>query len=153
VIEHQMQLHSTLRAPKPCPVIHRHTQINRRGVQAHQLVLEPEFSLAIDLGNHLVEQPVEDPLEELPRAVLVGIGQRRANRCLNSKMRKLALAALQPALNLAQRMRPTQLAEQHAHELRPARQPLAAVLGTRFLHKALKFNTRNQLENLAEHAA
>ncbi len=68
-------------------------------------------------------------------------------------MHKLALAALQAPFHLAQRMSARKLAEQHRHKLAPARQPLGSVLSPGLLDQALEFNARNQLENLAEHAA
>jgi len=83
----------------------------------------------------------------------VGVGKRGARRRLDAQVSKLALAALQPAFNLAQRMRSPQLAEKHGHELTPTGKPLRSMLGTGLPDHALKLNTWNQLEDLAEHAA
>ena len=45
-----------------------------------------------------------------------------------------------------------ELAEQHGHELPPAREPAGVALGERPLHQALELRPRKQLEELAEHA-
>ena len=56
----------------------------------------------------------------------IGVGQRRTGRCFDAQMSQLALATLQPAFNLSQRVSAAQLAEQHGDKLVPTRQLLAA---------------------------
>ncbi len=75
MVKHQVQLHRTLGAAEMRPVVHRQAQVNRRRVDAYQLVLETEFALADHLGCNLVEQIVEDLLEQLPRPVPIGVGK------------------------------------------------------------------------------
>ena len=50
-------------------------------------------------------------------------------------------------------LRSAKLAEQHADELAPARQALAAMLAFVSIDDALKVGSRNELEYLAGHAA
>ncbi|MFO1207057.1 MAG: hypothetical protein U1E63_15270 [Burkholderiales bacterium] len=65
----------------------------------------------------------------------------------------MLLAALQPAFDLAQRMRPPQLAEQHGDELAQLENPFAACSAPLCLTKRSNSTSWNQLEDLAEHAA
>ena len=85
--------------------------------------------------------------------MLVGVGQGRARGRRDPQVLELALATPQAAADLAQRMRPPELAKHHGDELTPARQPFARVLGVGLSDHALKVQAWNQLEYLAEHAA
>ena len=136
-----MQLHRPFGAPKHRPGKHVRTQIDDGGIQTEQLVLESERLRAGDLATprqHLVEHD----LIERPGAVGIGVGERRPRRRRDPEMRELALAARQPAADLAQRMRPPELREQHRHELVPAGEPAGMPLGVRLLHGALKVDAR-----------
>src|SRR5438067_10862327 len=55
----------------------------------------------------------------------IGIGERGARRGLDPQMTQLAFTALQAPCTCAQRVRTTQLTEQHRHELAPMLTPLA----------------------------
>ncbi len=96
---------------------------------------------------------MEQLLEQFGRPVLVGIGQRGPARRLDAQMRQLAFAALKPALNLAQRMRTSQLTKQHGHQMTPAGKALGPLLSTGDLDQTLEVVARHELEHLAEHAA
>ena len=61
-------------------------------------------------------------------------------------MRELALAARQAAADLAQRVRATQLAEQHGNELAPTGEPTRMTLGLCRHDGPLKLRTRKELE-------
>lgn len=148
-----MQLGRALGAAELRPVMHRQTQVDDGRVQADQLVPEAESLFASSLGRHNAVQIVEDLIEQLPGAVSVGIGQGRTGGGFDAKVRQLALATLQTALDFAQAVRLSQLTEQHADELAPARQAFATVFRLRLLDQALKVSARNELEYLAEHAA
>ena len=148
-----MQLDRALGGAELCPVIHGEAQIDDGRIDADQFVLETELFLAHRFGGDRLEQAVEDLLEQFPRTMTVGAGQRRARRRLDTQVGEFALTTLQPALDLPQGVGATQLAEQHADELAPARQTLAPVLRSRFPHHALEVGARNQLEYLTEHAA
>lgn len=54
--------------------------------------------------------------------MFVGIGQRGMRRGGNAEMAERALGTTQIPADLAQRGRPSELAEQHRHELAPARE-------------------------------
>ena len=81
VIEQQMQLDRSLGGAKLRPVMHAQAQIDHRGVQAHQLVLESELLRLLapwqsQLRLETREEPVEEILVQLPRSMLVHVGQR-----------------------------------------------------------------------------
>src|SRR5690606_35125715 len=104
-------------------------------------------------GTAPVEQLVEHLLVELPRSVLVGVGQRRPLRRRDPQMSQLALTARQPAADLAQRVRPSELTEQHGDELAPTREPARVALGVGTDHGLLELGAWKELEQLAEDAA
>src|SRR5437870_4197551 len=119
----------------------------------------PSVDVATDLMTMLLSHPrffsvvaVEHGAIELPRAVFVGVRQGRARGRRDAQVLELALAAAQPAANLPQRMGAPELAEQHRHELPPAREAPRVTLGVRPLHQGLELRPRKQLEQLAEHA-
>jgi hypothetical protein len=60
-------------------------------------------------------------------------------------MLQLSLAARPTTTDLAQRMRPAQLAKQHGHELAPTGEPASVPLGLVFLHRVFEFPTREKL--------
>jgi hypothetical protein len=84
------------------------------------------------------QERVEHGAIELPRAVGVGIGQRRAGGGRDAQVLELALAAAQPAADLPQRMGAPELAEQHGHELPPAGEAARMALRVRPLHQGLE---------------
>lgn len=153
MVEHQMQLDCALGGAELCPVIHGKAQIDDGRIDADQFVLEAKLLLAHHFGGDRLEQAVEDLLEQFPRSMAVGVGQRRARRRFDAQVSELALATLQPALDLSQGVGSAKLTEQHADELAPARQPLAAVFRSCLFHDAFKIGAWNKLEHLAEHAA
>lgn len=146
-IEYQMRLDRALGATELRPVIHGKAQIDDGRIDADQFVLEAKLLLlAHRLGDDCREQTVEDLFEQFPRPMPAGVGQRRACRCLDAQVGEFALAALQPAFDLPQGVGAAQLVEQHADELAPARQPLAAVLRSCLFDHALEVGVRNELE-------
>ena len=153
VVEHQMQLDRAFGAPELRPVIHGEAQIDHGRIDADQLVLETELLLPHRLGGDSLEQPVEHLLEKLPRAMRVGVGQRRARRRFDTQVGEFAFATLQTTFDLAQGMGSAQLAEQHADKLAPARQPLASIFRPSLFDDAFEVGSRDELEYLAEHAA
>jgi len=153
VVEHHMQLDRALGAAKRRPVLHRQTQIDRGRIETDQLVLETKRAFVMRLSGDRRKQAVEDLFEQLPRTVAVRVRQRGADWGCDPQVDQLALATLQPALDLPQRMGPTELAKQHPHKLAPARQTLAAIFGPRSLDDALEVRARDELKYLAEHAA
>src|SRR5207244_11649432 len=69
------------------------------------------------------------------------------------QMPQLSLAARQTAANLAQRMRASQLAKQHGHELAPTGETPRVPLGLVLLDRLLELPARKQLQHLRENAA
>src|ERR1700757_381424 len=67
-------------------------------------------------------------------------------------MPQLAFAGGQSAANLAQRLRPPQVAEQHGHELAPATEPTGMALGPVLDDGPLKLGAGKQLQHLPENA-
>lgn len=84
-------------------------------------MLEAELLRQPHAARDPIEEPVEDPFVQLPGTVGIGVEQGRPGRGFDAQVGQLALNALQPALDLAQRMCPAQLAEHHGDELAPAR--------------------------------
>lgn len=66
-------------------------------------------------------------------------------------LRVLPLLCL-PALSLLPGHSLAQLAEEHGNELAPASEAPGVAFGSRLLDRLLKVETREELENLAEHA-
>ena len=151
MIQQAMELDRPLRPSELRPV--RRAQVDHRRVQAHQLVLEPERPPTPRQGLTASEERLEHGPIELPRAMGVGIGQRRAGRRRDAQVFELALTAAQPAADLSQGMGTAELAEEHGDELPPAREPAGMALGVRPRHQRLELRPRKQLEELAEHAA
>jgi hypothetical protein len=69
-----MQLHGSFGAAEPGPVIHGHAQINHRGIQTDQLVLEPELLLRVELTASTLQKTEEHPLIKFPGTMPIGIG-------------------------------------------------------------------------------
>ena len=153
VAQQAMQLDRPLGAPEVRPVEQRRTQIDDRGIQTHQLVLEPKLPPPLRQGLAACQQFLEHRAIELPGAMRVGVGQRRAARRGDAQVLELAFTPAQPATNLSQGMGAAELAEQHRHKLAPAAEPAGVALRVRALHQPLGLRPRKQLEQLAEHAA
>jgi len=153
MVENKMQFDRALGAAELRPVVHGQAQVDHGRIKADQFVLEAELLLAHDLGGDDLEQAIEHLFEQFPRAMAIGIGQRRTGGGFYPQVCQFAFATLQPTFDLPQGMRPPQLAEQHGYELAPARQTLRAVFRSSVFDDALKVATRNELEYLTEHAA
>ena len=156
MIQQQVQLDGSLGPPELRPVEQRHAQVDDRGVQAQQPVLEPKFLLAPLTGHPSLaaaQQLLEYGLEQLPRPVFVGVAQRRPlRRHRNPQVLQLALTTGQPSADLPQRMRPPQLAEQHGYELTPTGEAPRVVFRLVLFHRAFELQTREQLQQLRENA-
>src|ERR1019366_2095248 len=132
-------------------------QVDDAPVQAHQLVFETELlPPALVLHQFLAFEHgfSETLLDQFPRPMLIGVGQRGSLGChRHPQMLQLPLATRQAAANLAQRMRLSQLAKQHGHELAPTgetpRVPFSLVL----LDRLFEIPAREQLQHLRENAA
>src|SRR4029077_18273249 len=85
--------------------------------------------------------------------VFVSIGQSGALGCVRqSQVAQLAFAGGEAAANLAQRLRPPQVTEQHGHELSPATEAAGVALGPVLDDGLLELEARKQLQHLAENA-
>ena len=88
---------------------------------------------------------------QLPGPMFVGIGQGGAlGRIGQPQVPQLAFAGGQLATNLAQRLGPPQVAEQHSHELAPATEPSGMPLGRMLEDRLLELVTGRQLQHLAK---
>src|SRR5574342_533910 len=152
MVEEEMELHRPLRPAEGGPVEERGAEIDHRGVQAHQLVLEPE--LPAPFGGLLAapEELEEDLLVERPGPVLVRVGQGGPLGGGDPQVAELALAAGQAPADLPEGLRPAELAEEHSHELAPGGEAPGVSFGFRLLDGPLEFEPREELEELAEHA-
>ena len=152
MIEQQMQLDGPLGAPVLRPVEDSGAQLDQGGVEREQLVLESKPMTSSHFAA-ASEQLIEHAPVKLPRPVLVGVGQGGARgRLRQSQMPQLALAGGQPAADLAQRLRPSQVAKQHGHELAPAGETAGMALRPVLGHNPLKLVAGKQLQHLAENA-
>ena len=152
VIEQAVQFDGALGAAELGPVEHGGAQVDDRRIQADELVFKPELAAAGDLGLAAAEQGLEHGAVQLPRPMLVGVGQGRAGRRLDPQVLELALATAQPPADLSQRVGAPELAEQHGHELAPAGEAARVALRPGLLDQGLELGPRKQLEELAEHA-
>jgi hypothetical protein len=153
VVEQAVELDRALGAPELGPVEEGRAQIDHRRVEADQLVLEAELPPALGQGLAPQEQRLEHRPVELPRAMLVGVGQGRAAGGGDPEVLELAFAAPEAAADLPQRVGAPELAEEHGHELPPAGEPPSMPFSVRPLDQRLELGARKQLEPLAEHAA
>jgi hypothetical protein len=153
VIEHQVQLHRAFGALVLGPVEQAGTQIDHGRVDTEQLIAEAEFARTVVGPLAAPQQLFEHRAVELPRAVRVRIGQRRALRRLDPQMAQLPLAAGQSAADLPQTLGPAELTEQHGDELIPRGEPAGMAFGSVLFDQGLKLRTGEELEELAENAA
>jgi hypothetical protein len=85
--------------------------------------------------------------------MFVGVSQGGATWSRDSEVRQLPFATRQTIADLAQRLRPSQLAKKHGDKLTPTGKSPGMPLGPDFLNPALKLQTRKKLEKLTENAA
>src|SRR5208282_1453249 len=147
-----MQLHGTFAAAVVGPVEDAGAEFDQGGVQTQQLVLEAEAMRAGGFAA-ATQQLIKHGAVQLPGPVFVGIGQGGAlGRIGQSQVPQLAFAGGQPAANLAQRLRPPQVTEQHGHELSPATETTGMTLGPVLGNGLFKLVAGKQLQHLAENA-
>ena len=152
MVEQQMQLDGAFGAAVLRPVEDRGAQLDQGSVETEQLVLEAEAMASGDFAA-AAQQLIEDAAVQLPGTVLVGVGQGGTfGRIGQSQVAQLAFAGSQPAANLAQRLRPSQMAEQHGYELSPTTEPAGMALRPVLDDGPLKLGAGKQLQHLAENA-
>ena len=156
VADEHVGLHAPLGRAVLGPGEHRQTQDDDRGVHAVQPVLEPELVLP---RPELPERPEpregahEQLLEHRGGPVLVGVRQRRlVGSRAHAQVAQLSEAAGQAGADLAQRLRPRELAEQHRDELGPAREPFGVPLVTVLPDDPRELGLRKETKQLTEDA-
>jgi hypothetical protein len=75
------------------PVEQGNREIDDRGVQTHQFVLESELFLPLNLVSASIKQLQRDALVELPGTMLIGISQGGTTRCADAQMFQFSLTA------------------------------------------------------------
>jgi hypothetical protein len=103
VVQKQMQFDGPLGSTELDPVKQGDREINDCGVQAHQLILESELFLPLNLVLTSVQQLQKESLVESSRAMSIGIGQGGATGSGNSKMFQFALTASQTTCDFPER--------------------------------------------------
>ena len=94
MVEEEVELDRPLGLTERCPIEQRSAEVDDRGIQTKELVLEAEFPLARRNGPALVEKLIEHLLVELPGSFLVGVGQRGpGGGCVDAEMLQLAQTA------------------------------------------------------------
>lgn len=155
MIQQDMDLDPALGAAKARPGEQAEAEGNGRGVEAHELVLESEFSLSVlsefaGVTEMLQERP-EQALVECGRSVLIGVGESGALGAFgNPEMLELAKATGQSSANFPERVRMSEVAEEHGDKLRPATEPFCLVLGTMVDDQFLELGTGNMLKKLTK---
>ena len=145
MIQDKVQFNGSFGTTKPRPVIHGQTQINRRGIQAQQFILEPEFPLPIDLAPACLVQGKEELLVQFPGTMFIGLRQSRTIRYGHPEMLQLAFTAPESVRNFPQRMGSPQLIEQHGDELTPTGESSSMTLCPSPLEEPLKLPPRKKL--------
>ena len=154
MVQQHVHFDAALGAAKAGPREQRQAQGDGRRVQTQQLVLEAELRLALTDGlpaAQAIGQAPEQILEEGGRPMGGGVGQRRALGCpANPDVHQFAYATGQPMANFPQRVCPSQMAEQHSHQLRPAREALRPLLGPMLAYQLIEITAGNLLKQLTE---
>ena len=147
-----MQFDGAFGASEFRPVIQAGAQINDRRIQTEQLVFKADLAQpAVGLFLTAAQEFQKNRLIQLPGAMLIGVGQGRAlGRIRQSQMPQLAFAGRQAAANLAKRLRATQVAEQHGHELAPAGEAPGMALSPVLDNGSLELGAGKQLQHLTE---
>lgn len=102
VVQKKVELHCALRPAEGSPVKQSGAQVDHRGVQDEELVLEAKLLPRRD-GPCLVEKLVEHLLIELPWALLVRIGERGpGGGMFSTEMPELPEAAREGSADLPQ---------------------------------------------------
>src|SRR5262249_16858029 len=96
---------------------------------------------------------IKNILEQFPRSMFIGIGQRRTFRNFHAKLLQPSLTTAQSSDNLSQRLCVGQLTEQHRHKLVPTGKSARMPLRLSRLHLLTKFISRKHLEQLRHDAA
>ena len=152
MIEQQVQLYGAFGAPVLRPVEDAGAEFDQGGIQAQQLVLEAESMGAGDLPA-AAQQLIKHASVQLPGPMFVSIGQGGTLGCIRQpQVPQLAFAGRQAAADLAQRLGPSQVTEQHGHELPPATETAGMTLGSVFGDGLFKVVAGKQLQHLAENA-
>ena len=85
--------------------------------------------------------------------MLVGVARvDRFGGLRNAQMFQLAFATGQASTDLAQRVRPRELTEQHGHELAPTGEAASVPPGPMLAHSLLALDAREQLRKLRQGA-
>src|SRR5215469_4341795 len=102
----------------------------------------------------VLQQIVEHRSVQLPRAVLVGIGQGGAlGRFVHSQMPQFPFAGGQTPRDFAQALRMSELAEQHGDQLGPAAEAAGMPFSFMLPDFGLERQARDELQDLAENTA
>src|SRR5215831_13847400 len=145
-----MQLDRTLRSLVLGPVEHAGRQVDDAAVQAHELVLETELLPAASRGYlrlAFLQQLTEDRLVELPRPVLVGIGQGGfLRRLADPQVLQRRFTTRQAHADLAQRLQLRHLAKQHRYKLPPAGEAFRMALRRMLLDRLRELPAGEQLQ-------
>jgi len=107
MVQQEVQLDRSFRGAELRPVEYGRAQIDNSGIQAQQFTRQAQLCTGFGHAQPLLaihEQLMKHRLEQLPRPVAIGIGQRGTCRRLRQpQMLQLALAGLQSFSDLAQR--------------------------------------------------
>ena len=152
MVQREVEFDRALGPTERRPRKHLRAEVDDRGVDRQQLVLEPEPLRRGDAPAAL-EQLIEDLLIELPRAMGIRIGQARSGRRRGAQVGQLALATRQAPADFPQGIGAAELTEQHRDELIPTPEALRRPRGACGDHGLLKVGPWKELEQLTKDAA
>lgn len=153
MIQQEMQFHGSLAARELGPIEHIGTEVNQGRVDAEQFVAKPKLFTAGALLPTAFEEVEKKVLVQLPGTMLVGISQGGTLRGRDAQLGEFAFATAQPVADLAQRLRPTQLAKQHGYKLPPTCKSPSMALRPQLFDSIVKLQAWKKLEKLTENAA
>jgi len=149
VVEEQMELDGSLRSPKLGPIEDRDAQVDDRRVEREKAPVESESVLRRVHPAAIAETDEQVPVEG-PGPVLIGVRERRAGGSRDPEVAQLAFGRGQAVADLAKRLRPPEMAEEHRDELLPAGEPSGVTFGAMHARNLFEFQPRKELEKLAE---
>ena len=151
-IEQRMELHGRLGGSERCPREYGQAQIDGRGIQRIDGVVELDRQRVIGIKPPRdADQVLGEVGIDAPVAHGVGIGQRVAGDvAAETQMVELGRLRTKASFNIAQALAPGQLRERQAQILIKAREPLDLVLAIVAGHATTKRRQRQMLHELGK---
>ncbi|MPM41413.1 hypothetical protein SDC9_88068 [bioreactor metagenome] len=142
VIQQYMDLYTALGPPEFRPGKERQAEADGRGIKGQQLVLETELLLPASHGARgakMIRQPPEQLLEKFRFAMIVCIGEGGSSgRLLYPQVNEFSITAAESVDDLPERIRSSQMTEEHGDELRLRAESLGVTFSAPFGDQVVK---------------